>query len=77
MTSTGRGDDALAAFRQATTLAPDNPHLWLHLGKLLARTDAGEAVEALRRCLALSDDSPAGRQARDQAIQLLRELGAG
>ncbi|MCC7042490.1 MAG: tetratricopeptide repeat protein [Acidobacteria bacterium] len=51
----GRADEALVAFRQAATLAPDDDRMHFNVGIVLARLGrAGEAARAFERALALN-----------------------
>jgi Flp pilus assembly protein TadD len=65
----GRGEEALAQFREALRLSPDNPKTHYHLGCALARLGrSDEAVAELLSAIHLRADYV-------EARQKLRELG--
>jgi tetratricopeptide (TPR) repeat protein len=55
--SLGRTVDAIAPYRAAIEIAPDQPDVWLKLGLCLRRTGADDAAAALERAVTLAPDS--------------------
>lgn len=71
----GRTDDAVAAYRQAITLAPANPLPWGNLGNALR--DSGRTPEALLAYQEAIRRQPGFAEAHLNQGIVLRELGRG
>jgi tetratricopeptide (TPR) repeat protein len=57
LTEANRPYEAIPLFRQALTIEPENPLLWLNLGIAQQRTgDYNEAIESFHRAVIISND---------------------
>lgn len=55
----GQVDDALAAFRAAASLQPNDPVAYYNLGEaFIARNQRGEAIQSYRRYIGLAEAQP-------------------
>jgi tetratricopeptide (TPR) repeat protein len=75
--STGRPAAAATHLEQATRLDPENPLPYLNLGiALIQQQKVREAIDPLRRALAIKDDLLAGRMLLAQALAASDSIGA-
>jgi len=59
LTEANRPYEAIPLFREALTLEPENPLLWLNLGIAQQRTgEYNEAIESFQQAVVIEDDLP-------------------